>query len=74
MKKRYLFWTCCLAMLLLAGCDTDGGDSIDQSFTSYSIKVMSPAHFDDLKNVTATIDGENITGTTFKGRSKEQVH
>lgn len=73
MKKRYLFWTCCLAMLLLAGCDTDG-DSIDQSFTSYSIKVMSPAHFDDLKNVTATIDGENITGTTFKGRSKEQVH
>ncbi|MBD8387774.1 hypothetical protein [Dysgonomonas sp. BGC7] len=71
MKKIYLFWTCCLAMLLLAGCDTDG-DGIDQSFTSYSLKVISPVHFDDLKNITATIDGENITNALFKGRDERK--
>lgn len=69
MKKIYLFWTCCLTMLLLVGCDTDG-DGIDQSFTSYSLKVISPVHFDDLKNITATIDGENITNALFKGRDE----
>ncbi len=70
MKNIYLFWTYCLAVFLLAGCDTDG-DGIELSFTSYSIRVINPSNFEDLKNITVTIDGENLKETTFKGRGEK---
>ena len=68
MKKLQIYLLVLLSALL-AGCET-GGEFRDTAFTLYSIKTINtPPGFTD-KDLTLTLNGENIRNEYFPGREE----
>lgn len=67
--KKNIYLILFVFSLLFSSCDTEG-DYINHDYTKYQMIVMYPDPFGDFKNLSVTIDGENIKDGIFKGRNE----